>query len=150
MKIKKIIASALLLCMVASLTACGSKEKTPEEEFSDSLNSAYNSIKNWASSASSELSKSYKYSSNSISSEESSEISTNLKKIDPFKNLKITYTGSSPYIKASTDSTQCDSTVNKYFEFKTLLYIMQTILKKMVFILILILRHMLSMLSQNT
>ena len=119
MKIKKIVASALLLCMVASLTACGSKEKTPEEEFSDSLNSAYNSIKNWASSASSELSKSYKYSSNSISSEESSEISTNLKKIDPFKNLKITYTGSSPYIKASTDSTQCDSTVNKYFEFKT-------------------------------
>ena len=91
MKIKKIVASALLLCMVASLTACGSKEKTPEEEFSDSLNSAYNSIKNWASSASSELSKSYNYSSNSISSEESSEISTNLKKIDPFKNLKITY-----------------------------------------------------------
>lgn len=45
MKIKKIVASALLLCMVASLTACGSKEKTPEEEFSDSLNSAYNSIK---------------------------------------------------------------------------------------------------------
>ena len=31
MKIKKIVASALLLCMVASLTACGSKEKTPEE-----------------------------------------------------------------------------------------------------------------------
>ena len=119
MKIKKIVASALLLCMVASLTACGSKEKTPEEEFSDSLNSAYDSIKNWASSASSELSKSYNYSSNSTSSEESSEISTNLKKIDPFKNLKITYTGSSPYIKASTDSTQCDSTVNKYFEFKT-------------------------------
>lgn len=119
MKIKKIVASALLLCMVASLTACGSKEKTPEEEFSDSLNSAYNSIKNWASSASSELSKSYNYSSNSTSSEKSSEISTNLKKIDPFKNLKITYTGSSPYIKASTDSTQCDSTVNKYFEFKT-------------------------------
>lgn len=119
MKIKKIIASALLVCMAVSLTACGSREKTPEEKFSDSLNSTYDSIKNWASSASSELSNNYNYSSGNTASEESSKASTNLKNIDPFKNLKITYTGSSPYIKASTDSTQCDSTVNKYFEFKT-------------------------------
>ncbi len=37
--------------------------------------------------------------------------------IDPFENLEITYTGASPYITASIDSTKCNSLVNNYISF---------------------------------
>lgn len=37
--------------------------------------------------------------------------------IDPFENLEITYTGASPYITASIDSTKCKSLVNNYISF---------------------------------
>lgn len=37
--------------------------------------------------------------------------------IDPFENLEITYTGASPYITASIDSTRCNSLVNNYISF---------------------------------
>ena len=39
--------------------------------------------------------------------------------IDPFENLEITYTGASPYITASIDSTKCNSLVNNYISFST-------------------------------
>lgn len=41
-----------------------------------------------------------------------------LTEINPFEKLNITYTGASPYITVSTDSTLCDETVNKYITFK--------------------------------
>lgn len=117
MKKKKILASALIVCMLGTLTAC-SKPKTPQEEFSDAINSTYDAVKNWQSSVSAGVSSDNSYMSDAPSTE-SDESSSTLKEIDPFEKLEITYTGSSPYIKASTDSTKCDSTVNKYFEFKT-------------------------------
>lgn len=117
MKKKKILASALIVCMLGTLTAC-SKPKTPQEEFSDAINSTYDAVKNWQSSVSAGVSSDNSYMSDTPSTE-SDESSSTLKEIDPFEKLEITYTGSSPYIKASTDSTKCDSTVNKYFEFKT-------------------------------
>lgn len=38
--------------------------------------------------------------------------------IDPFENLGITYTGASPYITASIDSSKCDSMVNQFIQFE--------------------------------
>lgn len=112
----RILMYVLSVCMVVTLTACVGKEKTPEEKFADAVNSTYDNIKNSASSYMAEYSNNY---STYEESSEASELSESKKKIDPFKDLKITYTGSSPYIKANTDSTQCDSTVNEYIEFKT-------------------------------
>lgn len=37
--------------------------------------------------------------------------------LDPFEKLEITYMGVSPYVKASIDSTKCDSMVNEYIRF---------------------------------
>lgn len=37
--------------------------------------------------------------------------------LDPFEKLEITYIGVSPYIKASVDSTKCESMVNQYVQF---------------------------------
>lgn len=38
-------------------------------------------------------------------------------KIDPFENLELTYTGASPYVSLSVDSTKCSSLVNDYISF---------------------------------
>lgn len=38
--------------------------------------------------------------------------------IDPFEKLEITYTGASPYLTASIDSTKCDDMVNQYIRFE--------------------------------
>lgn len=42
---------------------------------------------------------------------------TETTKIDPFENLEITYTGSSPYITAAVDSSKCSDLVNNQIRF---------------------------------
>lgn len=39
--------------------------------------------------------------------------------IDPFNGLEIIYTGASPYLSVSMDSTKCSDLVNEYITFKT-------------------------------
>lgn len=41
------------------------------------------------------------------------------REIDPFENLSITYTGASPYLTVSIDSSKCDSTINEFVSFTT-------------------------------
>lgn len=42
---------------------------------------------------------------------------TETTKLDPFENLEITYTGSSPYITAAVDSSKCSELVNNQIKF---------------------------------
>lgn len=46
------------------------------------------------------------------------ENTSNLEKIDPFENLRITYLGAAPYITATVDESLCAERVNKYVTFK--------------------------------
>lgn len=105
MKKLKILFSLLLtVTFVVSLTACQQNEEVLSENYDFD-----------------ESSDMYEYSDilSSATKSEVSEISKSSKRVlDPFEKLKITYTGTSPYIVVSTDNSSCDSIIKENFNYQ--------------------------------
>ncbi|WP_106763191.1 hypothetical protein [Pseudoruminococcus massiliensis] len=103
-KLKILVSLALAVTSVASLAACQKNEEVLSEnyDFDESSNSYESSVV--------------------FSSETKSEISelskSSEKVLDPFEKLKITYTGTSPYIVVSTDNSSCDSIIKENFNYQ--------------------------------
>lgn len=103
-KLKILFYLLLTVTFVVSLTACQQNEEVLSENYDFD-----------------ESSDMYEYSDilSSATKSEVSEISKSSKRVlDPFEKLKITYTGTSPYIVVSTDNSSCDSIIKENFNYQ--------------------------------
>ncbi|MCI5602431.1 MAG: hypothetical protein SOV90_11825 [Lachnospiraceae bacterium] len=108
--VKKKICILLTFCIMISVCACGGskkKESTKSEKSNKSdLSDLLLSGKTKNNKKSEESTKS--------TTETTTEKDDNVVKIDPFKNLKVTFLGASPFLRVNIDTSQCDE-VQQYY-----------------------------------
>lgn len=105
---KKKIQLLLVLCIIVSLCACGSsgKSKTDKSDLEDLINKVDKNDKN-----------SSKKEKVTEATETTTEKNDNIVEIDPFKNLKVTFLGASPFLRVNIDSSQCDELQQYYVRY---------------------------------
>ncbi len=109
-KYSRILAASMAAALILSGCNLPSKGSKIQGEVSES-------VENEVSSAAEEIA-SVDESVSEVSTEEKTP-SKSVEEIDPFEKLEITYTGTSPYVSVSLDTSKCPDEVMKYVEFKT-------------------------------